>query len=77
MGLGDYSGAEVIQAEGAYWTAIDANYLVKYTLMLETRTAPDDNPDAEAVRASYTYELLEVNQPQTITFPDVCFTEEP
>ena len=74
-GLGDYSGQEVTQADGEYWIAQDGNYLVKYTLVLEARTAPEGDPAAEVQFSEYTFDLLEVNQPQPISMPPDCLVE--
>lgn len=71
-GLGKTSGAEVTQSTGEYWTAIDGNYLVKYNLTLETRTAPAGNPEAKVMRAEIRMELSEINQPVSIEMPPEC-----
>jgi len=71
-GLGDFSGQEVTQANGEYWVAQDGQYLVKYSLVLEVRSAPEGDPSAEVMHSEYTFDLMEVNQPQTITMPPDC-----
>lgn len=71
-GLGDYSGQEVTQASGDYWVAQDGQYLVKYNLVLEVRSAPESDPAAEVMYSEYTFDLLEANQPQSIAMPPGC-----
>jgi len=71
-GLGDYSGSEVTMADGEYWVAEDGQYLVKYSLILEIRTAPEGDAAAEVVRSEIRYDLMEVNQPQAIAIPPNC-----
>jgi hypothetical protein len=71
-GLGDTSGAEVTQSSGEYWTALDGNYLVKYILVLETRSAPEGSAEAKVMRVEITLDLAEVNQPISIEMPADC-----
>jgi hypothetical protein len=71
-GLGDYSGQEVTQASGDYWIAQDGQYLVKYTLVMEVRSAPEADPEAEVMYSEYTFDLMESNQPQSIIMPPEC-----
>jgi hypothetical protein len=70
--LGQTSGAEVTQSAGEYWTAVDGNYLVKYSLILETRSAPQDSSEAEVMRAEFSLDLSEINQPVSIEMPAEC-----
>jgi len=71
-GLGDYSGQEVTRANGEYWVAQDGQYLVKYDLVLEVRSAPEGDPAAEVMYSEYAFDLLEANQPQSIVMPPGC-----
>ena len=71
-GLGKKSGAEVTQSSGEYWSAVDGNYLVKYSLILETRSAPQGDSAAQVIHSELTYDLSQVNQPITITLPAEC-----
>lgn len=71
-GLGDYSGQEVTQASGDYWVAQDGQYLVKYALVMEVRSAPEGDPAAEVMYSQYSFDLLEANQPQSIVMPPEC-----
>ena len=65
--LGVDSGVEVIANQGEYWIAVDGNYLVKYTLLVEMRSSED-----EAARLEFSAELTQVNQPIEISFPQGC-----
>jgi hypothetical protein len=71
-GLGSQSGALVTQSEGDYWLAQDGQYLVKYRLALELRNAPEGESEPEAVQASFTMELTDINQPISISLPADC-----
>jgi len=71
-GLGDYSGAEVKQADGEYWVALDGQYLVKYALVLEASTGPEGDPATEIMHGEYSFELKETNQPVNIVMPPEC-----
>ena len=71
-GLGKKSGAEVTQSSGEYWSAVDGNYLVKYHLILETRSAPQGDATAQVMHSEITYELCGINQPVSIEMPPEC-----
>ena len=71
-GLGATSGAEVIQNQGEYWLAVDGEYLVKYSLVLEIRDGPKDDPQSEAMLSKFNYELTDINQPIEINLPEGC-----
>jgi hypothetical protein len=70
--LGKKSGAEVTQSAGEYWTAVDGNYLVKYSLILETHSAPQENQEAQVMHAEILLDLTEINQPVSIEMPAEC-----
>jgi hypothetical protein len=71
-GLGKKSGAEVTQSAGEYWVAQDGQYLVKYDVVLETRSAPASNPEAQVLHVETHAELSNINQPIQITMPAEC-----
>jgi hypothetical protein len=71
-GLGSESGAEVVANRGEYWVAKDGQYLVKYAVLMETRTAPAGSTQAEAVHIEVNIDLTEINQPVEITLPAEC-----
>ncbi|GMQ78842.1 MAG: hypothetical protein BMS9Abin02_1382 [Anaerolineae bacterium] len=76
IGLGDYSGDEVTQADGEYWVAQDGRFLVKYEMILEVRSGPEGDPDAAVMHSEYGYELTEINQPISISMPAECAAQE-
>jgi len=67
-GLGVKSGAQVNINQGDYWLAVDGQYIVKYTLVIETSTDPQTNIMHEEI----SIELNQVNQPISIAFPQAC-----
>jgi hypothetical protein len=71
-GLGSSSGAEVTQSGGDYWSAVDGNYLVKYDVVLETRSAPESSAEAEVLHAEVHYALYDINAAINITLPAGC-----
>jgi hypothetical protein len=71
-GLGGQSGADVTANQGDYWLAVDGQYLVKYTLVVELRSSPE-----EVFRQEYRLELTGINQPLTIDFPAECIAVKP
>jgi hypothetical protein len=72
VGLGKTSGAEVTQSTGEYWSAVDGNYLVKYDVSLETRDAPENNPNAEVLHTEMHFLLSDINAAITIQLPAEC-----
>ena len=71
-GIGEKSGAVATVNEGNYWLAVDGQYIVRYTLMLQVQSAPEGNSDAETSSMEVSYELYDVNVPITITQPEEC-----
>jgi hypothetical protein len=71
-GLGKKSGAEVTQASGDYWSAVDGNFLVKYHLILEMRSAPEGSDAAQVIHSETSYDLSSINQAVTIEMPAEC-----
>lgn len=67
-GLGASSGAVVNINQGDYWLAVDGHYIVKYTLIVETSTAPD----TEVLHEEISIEMNQINQPVSIAFPQGC-----
>lgn len=70
--LGKKSGAEVTQSAGEYWIAQDGQYLVKYTVILETRSAPAGNAQAQVMHLEINVDLSYINQPIEISLPADC-----
>jgi hypothetical protein len=71
-GLGAKSGAEATHSEGEYWLAVDGQYLVKYQALIEVRSAPEDDPNAEVMRTEFKIDVTDINQPITISMPAEC-----
>jgi hypothetical protein len=67
-GLGAKSGVEVTANQGDYWLAVDGRYIVKYTLVLETRKSPD----SEILHEEVSIDLTDINNPIDISFPQSC-----
>ena len=67
-GLGASSGAVVNINQGDYWLAVDGQYIVKYTLIVETSMAAD----AEVLHDEISIEVDQINQPVNIAFPQGC-----
>jgi hypothetical protein len=68
QGLGVKSGANVTINQGNYWLAVDGQYIVKYSLVAETVVDPQTN----IFHMETVYEVTDINQPVTITFPQAC-----
>jgi hypothetical protein len=68
-GLGVSSGAEVTANQGDYWLAVDGRYIVRYSLVLETRSGPNSDVMHQEVHI----ELTNINQPvPDVVFPQGC-----
>jgi hypothetical protein len=67
-GLGVKSGANVTANQGDYWLAIDGQYLVKYSLVVETVV----DPKTSIVHMETLIEVKDINQPVNIAFPQAC-----
>jgi len=71
-GLGKESGGQVTQSSGEYWVAVDGQYLVKYEVIMEMRSAPAGDASAQVVHSEIHIELSDINQPITISMPPGC-----
>jgi hypothetical protein len=67
-GLGASSGAVVNINQGDYWLAVDGKYIVKYNLVVETSITAD----TEVLHEEISIEMIQINQPVSITFPQGC-----
>jgi hypothetical protein len=68
-GLGVESGAEVVANQGEYWLAQDGQYIVRYSLLLETRSGPDRE---EVLRQEIAIDVSSINHAVEISFPPGC-----
>jgi hypothetical protein len=67
-GLGVKSGYEVTANQGDYWVAIDGQYIVKYTLVMETH----DGSNKKVLHEEIGINVSQINQPVNIAFPTSC-----
>ncbi len=68
-GLGAASGAEVTANQGDYWLAIDGRYIVRYSLVMETRSGPS----SDIMHEEFHIELTNINQSvPAAAFPQGC-----
>ncbi len=67
-GLGAKSGAQVTANQGDYWLAVDGQYIVRYSLVLETVVDPATN----IFHMETLIDLKNINQPVNVTFPQAC-----
>jgi hypothetical protein len=66
-GLGITSGVEILANQGEYWLAADGNYIVRYTLLIETSPGP-----GELNHMNVFVNLEDINQPKNLTMPQFC-----
>ena len=71
-GLGVKSGYEVTANQGDYWVAIDGQYIVKYTLVMETH----DGTNTKVLHEEISIDVTQINQPVNIAFPAGCLNPE-
>jgi hypothetical protein len=71
-GLGTESGAEVVYSNGEYWLAQDGQYVVKYSVVMETRNGPADDPNTQTVHSEFYIETTDINQEIIISLPSNC-----
>jgi hypothetical protein len=69
-GLGSKSGANVTMNQGDYWLAVDGQYIVKYSLVVETVV----DPNTDVMHMETVFDVQDINQPVSIAFPQVCLT---
>jgi hypothetical protein len=71
-GLGSESGAEVVRKDGEYWLAQDGQYVVKYSVFMETRNGPVGDPNTQVLHTEFFIEVTDINQEIVITLPAIC-----
>lgn len=67
-GIGAESGVDVLINQGEYWLAQDGQYLLRYTLVLETR----DPVTQDLMHIDFLIDLNQINEPISIVFPAGC-----
>ncbi len=75
-GFGSESGALVTANDMDYWVANDTNVLLKYAMVVESRSGPTGDPEAEVYRVQASAELISANTPVPITLPEGCLAEK-
>jgi hypothetical protein len=71
-GLGVESGAEVVSKGGEYWLAQDGQYVVKYSVIMETRDGPVGDANTQTLHSEFYIEVMDINQEVAITLPGIC-----
>jgi hypothetical protein len=71
-GLGVDSGAEVVSSDGEYWLAQDGQYIVKYSVVLETRSGPAGDANTKKMHSEFFIEVKDINQNIVIALPGNC-----
>ena len=71
-GLGVESGAEVVSKNGEYWLAQDGQYVVKYSVIMETRDGPVGDANTQTLHSEFYIEVTDINQEVVITLPGIC-----
>jgi hypothetical protein len=71
-GLGVNSGAEVVSSDGEYWLAQDGQYIVKYSVAIETRNGPAGDVNTKTMHSEFHIEVTDINQNIVITLPANC-----
>ena len=75
-GFGADSGALVTANQMDYWVSLDTGVLVKYSMLVESRSGPTSDPDAEVYRVEASAELMSSNVPVPIELPAACLAEK-
>jgi len=75
-GFGSESGALVTANQMDYWVANDTGVLLKYTMVVESRSGPTSDPDAEVYRVEASAELISANLFVAIELPEGCLAEK-
>ncbi len=75
-GFGSESGALVTANQMDYWVASDTSVLLKYTMVVESRSGPTSDPGAEVYRVEASAELMSANLFVPIELPQGCLAEK-
>lgn len=66
------SGWIVTRNEGEYWVAQDGQFLIKYKLFLDARSAPEGSANADFIEVSLEEEIQNINKPVSVEIPSAC-----
>jgi hypothetical protein len=75
-GVGESSGAVASVNSGEYWLAKDGQYIVKYQLALEVRSAAEGNPNADVSNLEILFNVTNINAPLSLALPAGCEPEK-
>lgn len=75
-GFGAESGALVTANDMDYWVANDTGVLLKYSVIVESRSGPSSDPEAEVYRVEASAELRSADVFVAITLPEGCLAEK-
>ncbi len=75
-GFGAESGALVTANDMDYWVANDTGVLLKYTMVVESRSGPTSDPEAEVYLVEASAELMSANVVVPISLPEGCLAEK-
>jgi len=73
-GFGSDSGALVTENQVDYWVANDTGVLLKYAMVVESRSGPSTDPEAEVYRVETSMDLVSANTFVPIDLPAGCLT---
>lgn len=73
-GFGSVSGALVTANQVDYWVSND-NVLLKYELVLESRSGPESDPSSEVYRVEASAELVSADPSLQISLPPDCLAQ--
>lgn len=76
-GIGKKSGAVATQNQGEYWLAVDGQYIIKYSLVLQVQTAAEGDSEAKITSLNVSYDMMDINVPVSITQPAECVPPAP
>ena len=71
-GFGSESGALVTANQMDYWVADGTGVLLRYAMVVESRSGPTTDPAAEVYRVEASAELLSADTPVAITLSADC-----
>jgi hypothetical protein len=75
-GFGQESGALVTANDMDYWVADDTRALLKYEMVVESRSGPSSDPEAEVYRVEAVAELVSANVFVPVTLPADCLAQK-
>lgn len=71
-GFGSDSGALVTENQVDYWVSNDTGVLLRYSMVVESRSGPSSDPEAEVYRVETSMDLVSANTYIPIDLPTGC-----